>query len=137
MSYFYFLILYIAISYATMRIARRLDAKWLALLSWLPLGREILVVKLARKKWWWVLLLLVPFINIWPSWVIWGTLARRLGRSAWWGRAMIVPFFNVFLLLILAFEWKPRTWPPIIIAWLKKRFKKDQPAPLPDAINQA
>ena len=107
MSSYYFYILYIAIGISTMRIFLRLGLV-MPVLAFVPVARELMLIKIARKRWWWIFLMIIPVVNLWTAWVVWGAVARGLSRSVWWGRGMIVPFLNIFILLVLGFDWQPK-----------------------------
>jgi hypothetical protein len=126
-TYIFFIFIYAFVSGATMKIARYAGAK-LAWLAWLPGLRELLVIKLAQKRLRWIFLTLIPVINFWACWIIWGNLAKRINRSAWWGRLMVVPFLNLFMLAVLGFKLNPKNWPGAIVTRIKSRRQRPETA---------
>ncbi len=103
MSYLFSIIIYIFVSYTFFRIAEKTETEhsWLA---FIPFVRLWLIVRIAGKSWKWFVYFMIPILNIFITWIVWGEVAKRLGRSPWWGRTMVVPFWNLIVLAVLAFE---------------------------------
>lgn len=125
MNYLIFIAAYGLTSYALWRIAWRLDAprRWMA---WVPFLREWLLVRIVGRSWKWFILVLVPIVNIYASWVIWGDAAKKLSRSVWLGRMMIVPGLNFVVLAVLAFGVRMedvRGWGKTLLSGIKEQSR--------------
>lgn len=105
MQYLLFLGLYIACSYFTFRIAKKLHSK-LAFLAWIPFLSDYLITRLAQKKFVWWILMYIPIVNIYIDFILWKNITKRFGKNIIYAIMMLIPVVNWALLFLFAFDFE-------------------------------
>ena len=96
-----FLIMYIAVCYPLMNIARQLGKKrsWLI---WVPVVQLMYFAYMAGKPLWWSVLWLMPGVNYFLSLLLFVDILRAMNKSFWLIILISIPGVNIFALWYLA-----------------------------------
>lgn len=105
MQYLLFLGLYIACSYFTFRIAKKLGSK-LAFFAWIPFLSDYLITRLAQKKFVWWILMYVPIVNIYVDFILWKKIVAGFNKNFIYAILMLIPVINWALLFLFAFDFE-------------------------------
>jgi hypothetical protein len=95
--------IYVFCSYCCMLICRKAGHPP-GFLVWLPLLKQLPMLRAAGMSWWWLAAYLVPLLNLVPA-VLWCfKIAKARGKSLWIGVLLLLPLTNLFAFLYLAFS---------------------------------
>lgn len=99
---------YVAMAYALMRLAKKLNYKdaWMA---WVPLLNVWLLIQLAGLEWWWILIVLfggiVPvvgnLVSILAAFYLWMKIAEKCNKDKWFALLMFIPIVNIWAIFEL------------------------------------
>lgn len=82
------------------------------ILIWLPILKEIPLLRAAGMSGWWFLSLFIPFVYVIVQIVWCFKIAQVRGKSAWTAIGLLLPVTNVIALLYLAFSDGKKVKPP-------------------------